>query len=126
MKYCRHLSRNVPWDACHPGSKQEFLFKHTAPESLVLVLDHFHQIKQSGNFGGVFGGQLLKWNLMSSESECLPYLYMRWFSFWYLLDFEGPLKVSRPRGRAQESRRCRKENFPLSKDLIDFFLFKRF
>jgi hypothetical protein len=79
-----------------PWLYDEFFIKHTAPGSLVMVLDHFHQIKQSGNFGGVVGGQLLKWNLMSSESECLPYLYRRRFSFWYLLNFEGPLKVSRP------------------------------
>jgi len=42
----------------------------------------FSPDKQSGNFGGVIGGQLLKWNLMSSEWKC--FLYRRRFSFWYL------------------------------------------
>jgi hypothetical protein len=87
-------------------------------------LDHFHQIKQSGNICGVVGWQLLKWNLMSSEWNCL--LNRRRFSFWHLPDFQGPPKVGRPRGRARKSRRYQKENLPHVQIWLNFFPSRRF
>jgi hypothetical protein len=56
-----------------PWLHLELFFKHTAPESLVLVLDHFHQIKRLEIFAVSSEGNCSSgiWCLVNGNAFCI-------------------------------------------------------